>query len=349
MTMNVMYRSRRVVVATGLAATTLVLPAAAAAAPIPALPCQVTALPLPVGLSDGTVTAADPSGRWQAGTAQDGNGAAHLVRWDGGTPQDLGTSYPWPAAINSSGDMIGSSTTGTVSQPWRYHDGQFLALPPLHDGDTITTVALNDTGAAAGTSTDPDGIPQIPVVWPATGAVSALPLPAGDNTGQPAGVDTDGSIVGMVGFDPHDTSPWQAHPVAWQPDGTVVPLAAPADDPDAGLTPLAIDGGIITGNRQSDSGTWSVWQWATSTATPAAVTTGQATAASTTGALAVRVDGTTAVLWHDGTTQNLPIPNPDPSMLPWSLTAVTDTDTVYGYANDVNGTAQNTPLRWNCS
>jgi hypothetical protein len=339
---NVRFSAGRVIAAVGLAAAALAAPAAASAEPSP---CQVTALPLPVGLSDGTVDAADPSGRWQAGTAQDGGGVPHLVRWEDGVPLDLGTTDVGAVAVNRSGDMVGGTTTGDVSHAWRYHDGRFLPVPALHDGDVVTVGAINDAGTVTGTSTDPDGAPETPVVWSPDGAVRALPLPAGDNTGQPAAIDADGTVVGTVGYDPHDTSPWQPHPVVWHPDGSLTDLPGPADD----ITPVAVENGVVTGSRPTAAGSWSVWQWVGSTANPVAVADGRAVAANTTGALALRVTDASAALWRDGSRRNLPIPSDDPGMRTWWLAGVTDADTVYGTADSVAGADGFTPLRWTCS
>jgi hypothetical protein len=345
---NVRFRSGRVIVAAGLAATALAVPAAASAEPTP---CQVSTLPLPSGLWSGTVDAVDPSGRWQAGTAQDTDGVQHLVRWEDGVPRDLGTTYPGVAGINRSGDMVGGTTTGDVSHVWRYHDGRFVPLPPLRAGDVLTVGGINDAGTVTGTSIDPWGVPETPVVWSPDGTVSALPVPAGDNVGQPVGIDADGTVLGTVGYDPHDTvTPWHPHPAVWHPDGSLTELPGPADGLDTDIAPVAIEHGVITGNRPTATDSWSVWQWATSSAAPTVVTDGQAVAANTTGALALRAaDRSSAALWRDGTRRTLPIPAEDPGMQPWQLAGVTDADTVYGAAYHVNTAEDVTPLRWTCT
>jgi hypothetical protein len=303
--------------------------------------CPMSAVAVPAGLTAVQISGADPSGRYLVGTAQDGSGQLHLVRWDGGTPADLGIAHSGGAAVNRHGDVVGAEYDVTVNgyHPWRYHAGQFVALPVLNAGHGGYPAAITPDGTVVGTADDPTGNLTQPVVWSAAGEIRALALPAGDNYGTVVDADTDGSFVGVTGFDPRDTSFVSAQPTVWNPDGTVRRLLAlPGTDPQRTGRPLGVAGGAVVGVETSSAGQqWLRWPrgGGEPTVRPG---TGYPLLMNKRGAVVFTEPPGAFALLRGGTVHVLTSPEPS---IGRSVSAVTNTNQVYGRFDDQ-------PVRWDC-
>ncbi|MEV6301148.1 hypothetical protein AB0M02_17200 [Actinoplanes sp. NPDC051861] len=297
-------------------------------------------LALPPGLRHGTVDAVDPSGRWQAGHAQDRDGVEHLVLWDDGVPADLGTVYLDPVAINRDGMMVGGFS-------WRYHRGEFRTLAPVPGGHS-TVAAVNDGGVAAGSSSRTGARLDVPVLWEGANGPAVLPLGPDDNWGSVAGISGDGTVAGEAGHGAHNVADLSSRPVVWHPSGRIADLALPADtSPGATLRLLGIHDGVITANQKTGRRE-RVLQWPHPAGVPVVVAEGHAAAVSGTGAIVVYLKHSggdrSAWLLHGESLIRLR-DSTDP-LRPAIVTGVTDTGDAYGWAHDDNRGTSTMPVVW---
>lgn len=107
---------------------------------------------------------------------------------------------------NSTGQGIsesGAFVTGTSNSDavqWTESGGTVL-LPMLSSPARPFSLAqdVNDSGVVVGTgATTFFGSSPLPIMWDSSGAVSQLPLPAGETLGRAFGVNNDGTAVGSV-------------------------------------------------------------------------------------------------------------------------------------------------------
>jgi hypothetical protein len=305
--------------------------------------CPASALSMPAGLTFSQLSGADPGGRYVVGTAQDASGQPHLVRWDRGTPTDLGTVHYGGVAVNRHGDLVGAEYDGSINSyhAWRYHAGRFAPLPSLYPGRGAYPKAIGPDGTVVGTSDDPTGNVSQPVAWSPDGTARALVLPVGDNSGGAADIDGDGSIVGVTGFDPHDTSPFTMQPTVWNRDGSVrriLPLLG--TDPLRSGRVVGVAHGAVVGIETSGAGTQ--WlRWPRGGGQPAVVLAGgYPLAMNKRGAVAFLDSDQRLKLLRGGTVQVLS--GTEPMTGDGRVAAVTNTNQVYGELN-------RNPVRWDCT
>ncbi|MFC7548878.1 hypothetical protein [Plantactinospora sp. GCM10030261] len=342
-----MTTTRRIVaalLAAGGTAIGITVPAGPALATDPAYgsPCAMSYVPLPPGMTQVQIRDSDPSGRFQVGWAVDGAGREHLIRWDGGVPQDLGVTDVDADAINAHGDIVGSSYDYEKNHysAWRYRDGRFTELPPLSPGHNATTHDLADDGTVVGTSSPVANRAGQPVVWSPEDVIRALAVPAGHDSGLITGIDADGTAVGSTfNRDPSAGSPSRA--VRWAPDGSVTVLPAPPDGSGSGTSAVAIRNGHVIGAGRSDvDGADLALAWPPEATAPTVLAWGLVDAVNHGGSIALNTvpDGK---LWlvHDDVFRSLPT---DTSPFKTGgVVALTDDDVAYGYLRQW-------PVRWDC-
>ncbi|MBV1855026.1 hypothetical protein [Catellatospora tritici] len=202
-------------------------PLAPSASPPPSAPpglpasCTVARLPLPSGLHNGSVSAADPTGRYLVGSASTGVTKNALLYWEGDSVRRL--SLPGQAQgftdVNSSGVAIaGTLLHEEEDSAWIYRNGRLTRLK----GADAQAVAINSSGVVVGIMTTRKvrfGNPTLhPVRWATPDAdPEPLPLPPGH---WPAGagvsgLDDDGTILMNVGTLTED-----GRSFALRPDGS---------------------------------------------------------------------------------------------------------------------------------
>jgi hypothetical protein len=314
-------------------------------------PCQPTVLSAPAGMTNNVLQAVDSSGRWQLGQAQDADGNEYLIRWDNGTALDLGASTAdvWigGTAINRDGTVIGAGGAD-VSTSWVYRDGRFSKLPGIRGADEVYSFDINDGGTVVGRANEAVSGLEKPVRWSPAGTVTALPLLQGDNYGQVESVDSDGTAVGIAGFDARDTTTLTRKVVAWTPDGSIHALPVPDDAPDADINLVAIRGGVIVGDQPIAGGKRRVLVWDSVTAAPRVLTDGTAKAVSGDGgSIVLRDDG----LWllRDGVRHELADPSTDQVMAPTDIAGVTNAGVIYGLRYAYENPEPYISYRWDCS
>ncbi|MCS7477225.1 hypothetical protein ACFFQW_12705 [Umezawaea endophytica] len=192
-------------VVVALALATIVSPTASAAA----CTWTPTVLPLPSGLTQGTVYAADSQSGY-AGTAQVSSGTVHAVRWVGGQAVDYGTvpgySHAFVAGVNKSGVIVGhtSATTGNRQRAFRSVGTTLQVLPEPAGAQHTWANGVNDAGDIVGemgvnvTSGSTTNLVRTAVLWPASAPGTVVKLTGGLPTGgQTLGeaVDQDGSVL----------------------------------------------------------------------------------------------------------------------------------------------------------
>jgi uncharacterized membrane protein len=306
-------------------------------------PCPATTLSVPAGLSLIQMSGADPSGRYAVGMAQDVSGQLHLVRWDRGTPTDLGTEHYGGVAVNRHGDLVGGEYDGSINgyHAWRYHAGQFVPLPSLYPGRGASPKVIGPDGTVVGTSDDPTGNVSRPVAWSPDGTAHALALPAGDNSGAAADLDSDGSVVGVTGFDPHDTSPFTLQPTVWNRDGTVRrTLPLPGTDPVRTGQVVGVARGAVVGIEMSSADTQ--WlRWPRGGGQPTVVLAGGYPLAMNKRGAVAFLDTDQRVKLLRGSSVHV-LSGSEPMTGDARVAGVTNTNQVYGELN-------RNPVRWDCT
>jgi probable HAF family extracellular repeat protein len=191
------------------------------------------------------------------GRSTTSTGDLHAFRWDPatGVMVDLGTLGGTTSSandINDSGVIVGTSTASgsTVEQAVRWSPGATSpeALPSLPGGTTARALAVNDSGAIVGSSEivgeDPCELygfscpPTRPVRWSPAGAVTALPVLAGDTHGAAYDINDSGVIVGSSEVLPQLCSRCAPNNNGWalRLDGTLKEIGSPD------FVPFDIDG-----------------------------------------------------------------------------------------------------------
>jgi len=159
-------------------------------------------LPLPAGVTSGSVSAAGSNG-YLAGQAPDGR----VLLWHNGQPVAVNAPVSTSisvAGVNGSGEIVGYD--GRSSSAFVYRDGSFQTLP-APAGTVTSATAINDSGDVVGSAYKfPD--PYRSVVWKRN-QPGAYRIIADDVA---IGIDNAGSVVTEKGS-------------VWSPDGTTRGLA----------------------------------------------------------------------------------------------------------------------------
>jgi uncharacterized membrane protein len=167
------------------------------------------------------VAAADPSGRYVVGEA---NEPAGVVLWTDGVPANITTDTAvrvW--AVNRSGTMVGEQTVGGMdSRPVVYRNGHFAVLPVPAGVDSAVARAINTRGDIVGTAVLANRTTHA-MRWPAGDTAAGIVLPGGTQSSAAAGIGDDGTVVGHIDD--------LAQPYLWHPDGRGEPLPVPAGKP----------------------------------------------------------------------------------------------------------------------
>lgn len=198
-----------------------------------ALDCTVEPLPPPNGRTSAVATGIDPTGRYVIGMVDnDGSGPPRSVLWTDGQPQLLPAGASGEEAVNASGVVVGTLTTGAGGHAWIFRDGQLRNLP-VPAGSEAGEVSINTRGDVAGVLYH-DGT-RVPIVWPADrpGSYRILASPGGGVIVR--GITDSGVVVGGMQDGP---------PYRWEPNGTGSPMATPP--------------GLTTGWVIDVAGTWAV-------------------------------------------------------------------------------------------
>jgi len=249
-------------VVVALALTAIVSPTASAAT----CAWTPTQLPLPAGLTQGTVRAADSQSGY-AGEAQNPGGTIHAVRWVGGQVVDYGTVPGYSGAsvsgVNKFGLIVGhtSATTGNRQRAFRSVGTALQPLPEPAGAQHSWANGVDDAGDIVGevgsdvTVGGSTYLVRTAVLWPASapGTVVKLTagLPAGGQTLGKA-VDQDGTV--LVQYYPSVTNSLDATALYLWKAGTARQLPTPV-----GTTRVdgrAISNGWVTGATSSGGTVW---------------------------------------------------------------------------------------------
>ncbi|MEU4741931.1 hypothetical protein AB0G02_15910 [Actinosynnema sp. NPDC023658] len=197
--------------------------------------CTPTYLPLPAGLPNGAVTAADSGGGYAGYAYVVTRGLSMIikaVRWSDGQVTDLGqlgTSNVTVTGVNRQGTVV-----GYVAGPrgFRSRDGKLEQLPTPSGYTGALVEGVNDNGDIVGSavSTPPDTAPYsiyTPVLWPASGSapVALTGLPT-TGYAKAKAVDQDGTV--LVEHYPARNSSSATALYLWKA-GTARKLANPSD------------------------------------------------------------------------------------------------------------------------
>jgi probable HAF family extracellular repeat protein len=284
-------------------------------------------------------TGVDPTGRFVIGTA-DGERA---IRWTDGQPEILPAGADNAEAVNASGVVVGSVTTGAGSHAWVYRDGQVSQLPVPPGGDA-DTVSINEAGDIAGTLGG-----TAPIVWPADkpGTYRVLDAPEASVA---RAIGDSGIVVGLT----KSTGPYQ-----WDRAGSGRPLATLP--------------GLGQGSAVDVAGNWAtgLLQWSATEPVPWAnrppgglaavrwnLTTGEVTAIGV-DALPQAVDAAGQVLIPENPPRLVGLDNvvrplpPDPGFPRTFAAGMTDDGIVVGTAatddkDPTGGPHRSVPVRWTC-
>ncbi|MEV4134472.1 hypothetical protein AB0J72_20165 [Dactylosporangium sp. NPDC049742] len=218
--------------------------------PVPAITgaapegCSVRSLPLPAGITGGSVIAADPTGRYVIGVPfpSDDMAPAVTILWTDGTPRLLPTGFAG-TAVNASGLVAGIRDRLEARRAAVFRDGAVVDLPAPTGATFSEAVAVNARGEIAGTAYLP-GTPDLSaraVVWPPGQGTPKLLQASGKDTAA-AGVADDGTVVGTIGT--------REHPYRWTATGTGAALPLPS--------------GYRGGEGQAVTGDWAVGTASTS-------------------------------------------------------------------------------------
>ena len=171
-------------------------------------------------------------------------GEYHAALWDNGTIVDLGVlpgdSSSNARAINSRGQIIGTSSAGPLDRAFIWDKGTMSELPGLDGQEGQDTLAfdINNRGQVVGSS----GLR--PVIWE-NGTPVPLDTFLPSTTGRAFGINDSGDIVGFL------QSPTSSDylPVLWQ-NGTALALPTPPLNPSPGSAAVDIN------NRGTIIGYW---------------------------------------------------------------------------------------------
>ncbi|MFF5234615.1 hypothetical protein [Dactylosporangium sp. NPDC000521] len=233
-----------------VAAVAVVMRPSVARPPVPAITgaapdgCVVQPLPLPVGVTGGSVSTADPTGRYVIGTPfpDDDMAPAVTILWTDGTPGLLPTGFR-ATAVNASGLVAGTRGLLEARRAAVIRGGAVVDLPAPDGAATTDVVAVNARGEIAGIAYFP-GSPDPSaraVVWPAGQGKPRL-LQAGGKDTYAAGIADDGTVVGTIGS--------REHPYRWAATGSGSALPLPS--------------GYRGGEGQALTGDWAIGTASTS-------------------------------------------------------------------------------------
>jgi probable HAF family extracellular repeat protein len=113
----------------------------------------MTALAAPAGRPVTTARAISANGTIVGTASTGGSDIGHAVRWRAGTVQDLGTlgtgQYSYARGVNSAGDTVGTSHTGSASHAFLFTDASGMVdLTPTADDSQAE--GINDAGQITG-------------------------------------------------------------------------------------------------------------------------------------------------------------------------------------------------------
>jgi hypothetical protein len=312
-------------------------------------PCVRSELDVPQGSTNAVLSAADPAGRFQAGTFRDAGDQVHLLRWEDGEPADLATrgSVFDVSDINAHGDIVATEYAFTEAKyvGLRYRDGVFSQLPGQAPFTDVRPAAINAAGQISGRLDDPATGRTLPAVWSASNELTVLELPADRNTVTIQDIDEAGTVLGTTWYDDGNTgiSRWSA--IVWYPDGTwrLLP-SAQADGESRGT---AISAGQVLG-ASAGTGQLLLWNAGTGQVSPLrGGVNGQPVGINARGSVIGYVEGTDGpVFLPADSTQTRRLPVNDPIIGSGGPAALTDTDVAYG--NDGRGDGTNAVVRWDC-
>jgi uncharacterized membrane protein len=161
----------------------------------------------------------------------------HAARWgsDGSysqLPNIPSYDHTVSEAINKDGIVVGY--VRAQEGPPRAVRWDGVGIHVLSEEFSVA-LGVNETGTAVGY------VNQYPVKWSGDGTLTILPLPQGTTSGRASGINKDGQVVGLVGYDDGTEYPYRA--VLWAADGT--PTMLPSRE---GAIAVAInDEGVVAG------------------------------------------------------------------------------------------------------
>jgi len=215
-----------------------------AAAKAAAAGCTVRRLP-DNGTGKAIVTAGDPSGHYIAGRIYPGEQIKQSVIWKDGEIQPGGTlpgDDPRINDLNTKGVAVGQGWPDW-NNPLPYMVRQDGAIHRLAGGIGAAE-AINDAGVMVGETGE--YLMGAPVRWASTFAEpEKLPLPEGAAYGSAEDIDSDGTIVGLVGERDYQ----RRTGYLWLPDGTHRRMALPEVDGRKAsfFWPDSISNGVVFG------------------------------------------------------------------------------------------------------
>lgn len=213
--------------------------------------CRVQRLPQPALPGDSVVTGGDPSGRYLIGARWTTPEESTPLLWIDRQLHELRTPYEQVqiADANASGVLVGGGWNGTQAAGWRYQNGRFSTLKPLHRDHDTSAVAVNARGDILGVSHDRTTFATHVFVWPAgqPDRPRELTVPAGASSDHlyAVDIDDDGSVVGG------SYSPMTVGYI-WPRGGAARVLRGPAGEPH--VYTWKIRGGWIAGGLDSPDG-----------------------------------------------------------------------------------------------
>ncbi|MFI6067131.1 hypothetical protein ACIA47_18015 [Micromonospora sp. NPDC051227] len=261
------------------------------AVPRPPLTCQASWLSQPIGGPVAVANRVDPSGRHIVGDVGTGQEDGRVVLWTDGRSVVLPAGARHAAAVNASGDVVGTDGDGTG---WLYRNGKlhFLATPPGYDA--VLVHAVNGRGDIVGTARRFDDSHHA-VLW-STDQPQKYRL-VGQPGSSATGITEDGTIVGTMG----------ERPYRWTPQGVGSALAVPD-----GYRRASVDSargewaiGMVPGGKRSGAVQMLPVRWNLATGAVNLLPFSGANGVAGNGELLVS-DGAPLVVAPDGTSRRLP-------------------------------------------
>lgn len=164
--------------------------------------CRVHRLPQPALPGDSVVTGGDPSGRYLIGARWTTPEESTPLLWIDRRLRELRIPYEQAsiADANASGVLVGSGWSSGQAAGWRYQNGRFTALTPLHRDHHTSALAINARGDILGVSHDRASFEAHVLVWPAgqPNRPRELTTPPGASADHlyAVDIDDDGTVVG---------------------------------------------------------------------------------------------------------------------------------------------------------